>query len=142
MTPIADVSARAAIQITRAAPLFDRLVDAVLEHRTSRATTRPAAATPLAQNDPAQLDALRERLDWFFPQFRDLYFELLREQLGADLSPVLSAMKDERVQRFLRALDTMRPALLCSLQQLGREMTNALEASSAARRGSERAGNT
>jgi hypothetical protein len=130
MTPITDVSARAAIQITRAAPLFDRLVDAVLEHRTSRATTSPAAANPLAQADPAQLDALRERLDWFFPQFRDLYFELLREQFGTDLSLVLGALKEERVQRFLRALDTMRPALLRGMQQLGREMTNALEASS------------
>lgn len=128
MTPIADVSARAAIQITRAAPLFDHLVDAVLEHRTSRVRTRPAAAGN-AQSDAARLDALRERLDWFFPQFRDLYFELLREQLGPDLSIVLDALRDERVQRFLRALETMHPALLHALQQLGREMTHALEAS-------------
>jgi hypothetical protein len=47
----------------------------------------------------------------------------------ADLSPVLGALKDERVQRFLRALETMHPALLRSMQQLGREMANALEAS-------------
>lgn len=130
MTPIPDVSARAAIQITRAAPLFDHLVDAVLEHYTSRTPTRPAAAgNVLAKNDPIPLAALRERLDWFFPQFRDLYFELLREQLGRDLSLVLGALQDERVQRFLRALETMRPALLRSMQQLGREMANALEAS-------------
>jgi hypothetical protein len=128
MTPIADVSARAAIQITRAAPLFDRLVDAVLEHHTSRARTSPAGAGSAARN-AVRLDALRERLDWFFPQFRELYFERLREQLGPDLSPVLGALQDERVQCFLRALETMRPALLHSLQQLGREMTNALEAS-------------
>ena len=126
MTAISDVSARSAIQITRAAPLFDRLVDAVLEHRTSRVSTRPAAAGP---NDPAQLAALRERLDWFFPQFRELYFELLREQLGADLSSVLDALKEERVQRFLRALEALHPALLSSMQQLGREMLVALEAS-------------
>ncbi|HEU4576706.1 MAG TPA: hypothetical protein VFS67_00530 [Polyangiaceae bacterium] len=125
MTAICDVSARAAIQITRAAPLFDRLVDAVLDHRTSRVSTRPAAAG----HDPAQLVALRERLDWFFPQFRDLYFELLREQLGSDLSSVLGALKEEQVQRFLRALESMRPALLCGMQRLGREMSNALEAS-------------
>ena len=124
MTPIADLSARAAIQLTRASPLFDRLVDAVLEHRTSRATTSPATAGS-GPSGPV----LRERLDWFFPQFRDLYFDLLREQLGPDLSPVLGALRDERVQRFLRALEAMRPALLQGMQQLGREMMNALEAS-------------
>jgi hypothetical protein len=125
MTAISEVSPRAAIQITRAAPLFDRLVDAVLDHRTSRVSTRPATAG----DDSAQLAALRERLDWFFPQFRDLYFELLREQLGNDFSSVLGALEDERVQRFLRALERMRPALLSGMQQLGREMANALEAS-------------
>lgn len=125
MTPVPDVSARAAIQITRAAPIFDRLVDAVLEHRTSCIPTRSAAAG----HGAAPVELLRERLDWFFPQFRDLYFNLLCEQLGPELSPVLDALQEERVQRFLRSLESMHPALLRGMQQLGREMAAALEAS-------------
>jgi hypothetical protein len=127
MTATVDVCSLTAIQIIRAAPLFDRLVDAVLEYRSSQLPTRRTAAV----QNRAELDAaLRERLDWFFPRFRDLYFDLLRGQLGSDLSSVLEALQDERVQRFLRAVETMRPALLGRMQQLGREMAAALDASS------------
>ena len=125
MTAALDSCSLTAIQIVRAAPLFDRLVDAVLEHRASRAPARGGPAGP----EPGTLDRLRERLDWFFPKFRELYFDLLREQLGPELPLVLSALQDERVQRFFRALEAMRPALLRSMQQLGGEMTNALAAS-------------
>jgi hypothetical protein len=127
MTAALDVCSLTAIQIVRVAPLFDRLVDAVLDQRTSRLPSRRA---PAAQ-DCAQLNALRERLDWFFPRFRDLYFDLLRAQLGSDLSSVLGALQDEDVQRFLRAVETLHPELQRRMQQLGSEMAAALDASSA-----------
>lgn len=126
MTAALDPCSRTAVQIIRVAPLFDRLVDAVLEQRTSPLPTDAMTGA----RDPARQDALRERLDWFFPRFRDLYFELLRTQLGADLPCVLGALQDEHVQRFLRAVETMHPALLRCMDQLGREMAVALDASS------------
>jgi hypothetical protein len=124
MTPLVDISAHSAIQITRAAPLFDRLAGAVVEHCSSLSRHRIAAGLTCSESDH---DLLRERLDWFFPKFRDLYFNLLRQHVGADLSEVLAVLSDERIQRYLRALESMQPALLHCLEQLGREMVSALE---------------
>jgi hypothetical protein len=125
MTHLPDTSARTAVQITRAAPLFDRLAEAVIEHHASLEASQRGAA--LGSRANARLDALRERLDWFFPQFRDLYFTLLHQHIGPDLPAVLHALNDESVQRYLRALEAMRPSLLRALQQLGREMSTSLD---------------
>ena len=125
MTPILDVSARAAIQITRAAPLFDRLAAAIVEHCASLDSSQPSATSRVRAN--ADPDALRGRLDWFFPKFRDLYFNLLGQHIGPDLPAVLGALNDESVQCYLRALESMRPALERGLQQLGQDMLTSLE---------------
>jgi hypothetical protein len=125
MTPSPDVSARTAIQITRAAPLFDRLAEAVVDHCASLDPAQRSAGQ--RQRGNADPDALRERLDWFFPQFRDLYFNLLRQHIGPDLPAVLRAVNDESVQRYLRAREAMQPALLRGMQRLGREMLSSLE---------------
>lgn len=108
--------ARAAVQLTRAAPLFDRLVDHVL--------AEPSLFAPRgAAEDPA----LRECLDRFFPEFRRLYGRLLLEHLGpSDAPAVLSALKQESVQRYLRALRDMEPQLCAGLNELGEAMTHAL----------------
>jgi hypothetical protein len=123
MSHIPDPSARTAIQITRAAPLFDRLAEAVVEHRSSLEASQRGQGSAA----PPQLHVLRERLDWFFPQFRDLYLNLLRQHIGPDLPAVLRALNDESVQRYLRALQAMQPALSHALQQLGREMSTSLD---------------
>lgn len=124
MTPQAHISVRAAIQITRAAPLFDRLANAVVEHCASLPTQR-IADNSVCHGSAANV--LRERLDWFFPKFRDLYFNLLRQHVGAELPEVLAALSDDTIQRYLRALESMQPALLHCLEQLGQEMVSALE---------------
>ena len=126
MTPRVDVCPHTAIQITRAAPLFDRLAGAVVEHRSSLSRHRIAAGSPCNDSDHV---LLRERLDWFFPKFRDLYFNLLRQHVGSDLPDVLAALSDETIQRYLRALESMQPALLRCLEQLGQEMVSAIESS-------------
>jgi hypothetical protein len=126
MTPLVDITPHTAIQITRAAPLFDRLAGAVVEHRSTLSKHRMAAGS--ARNE-SEHDLLRERLDWFFPKFRDLYFNLLRQHVGADLPEILAVLSDERIQQYLRALESMQPALLHCLEQLGREMVAALESS-------------
>jgi hypothetical protein len=121
----ANVCPQIAIQITRAAPLFDRLAGAVVEHRASLCRHQMASGSVCSGSEP---DVLRERLDWFFPKFRDLYFNLLRQHVGSDLPEVLAALNDEAVQRYLRALESMQPALLRCLEQLGQEMVSALSA--------------
>ncbi|MEO8184160.1 MAG: hypothetical protein ABI895_35520 [Deltaproteobacteria bacterium] len=126
MTALVDVCPQAAIQITRAAPLFDRLAGAVVEHRASLATHQCAGGLV---GTGSERDLLRERLDWFFPKFRDLYFNLLRQHVGSDLPEVLAALSDETIQQYLRALEAMQPALLHCLEQLGQEMVSALESS-------------
>ena len=126
MTPLVNVCPQTAIQITRAAPLFDRLVGAVVEHRASLATQQRAGGS---LGTGSERDVLRERLDWFFPKFRDLYFKLLRQHVGSELPEVLAALSDETIQRYLRALESMQPALLHCLEQLGQEMVSALESS-------------
>jgi hypothetical protein len=126
MTPLVKVCPQTAIQITRAAPLFDRLAGAVLEHRATLATQQRAGGSDCSGSEP---HVLRERLDWFFPKFRDLYFNLLRQHVGSDLPEVLAALNDEPIQRYLRALESMQPALLHCLEQLGQEMVSALESS-------------
>ena len=123
MIPLANVCPQTAIRITRAAPLFDRLAAAVLEHRASLPTTDSSVRSGSEQA------LLRERLDWFFPKFRDLYFNLLRQHVGSDLPNVLAALSDETIQRYLRALESMQPTLLHCLEQLGEEMLSALEPS-------------
>jgi hypothetical protein len=124
MTPRPHVCAQTAVQITRAAPLFDRLADAVVEHHSSLPTHRIADGAICSGS--AQT-TLRERLDWFFPKFRDLYFNLLQQHVGSELSEVLTALSDETIQRYLRALESMQPALLHCLEQLGEEMVSALD---------------
>jgi|SRR6185295_19792627 len=125
MTHLPEPCAQTAIQITRAAPLFDRLAHQVVEHRVSLELSQ--RGTPGGSRANVQVDALRERLDWFFPQFRDLYFNLLRQHIGPDLPAVLRALNDESVQRYLRALEAMRPALLHALLQLGQQMSISLD---------------
>jgi hypothetical protein len=113
MTDI-EMTSRTAVQITRAAPLFDHLVDTLLQE-----STLPEHGQA---SDQAMQSALREQLDGHFPEFRRLYFTLLRKHVGPSLPLVLSALNDELVQRYFKALKAMEPDLMAGLQQLARKM--------------------
>jgi hypothetical protein len=113
MTDI-EMTSRAAVQITRAAPLFDHLVDMLLEDSAAHAHGQAT--------DQAPLSALREQLDGHFPEFRRMYFTLLRKHVGPSLPLVLAALNDELVQRYFRALKSMEPDLMAGLQKLAEKM--------------------
>lgn len=119
MTDDHAAAAATAVRVTRAAALFDRLLATLLAHA--------AEAAPA----PEQAE-LRERLDAFFPEFRQLYGGLLVKHIGArSLPSVLAALDAEAVQVYFRALQAMEPELLEGLQLLTQRMTIVAAASSA-----------
>jgi len=126
----------AAVRVTRAAALFDRLVATLLAHLD------PAAQDPASQGEPAARDTdagardqvqLREQLDAFFPEFRQLYGGLLVKHIGAKrLSGVLEVLHSEAVQVYFRALQAMEPELIEGLQKLTKRMVVVASAGSPA----------
>jgi hypothetical protein len=122
------LTAEAAVQVTRAASLFDRLADHLVQQLLARLEYRAEAGSASA---PAELAALRERLDSFFPEFRQLYGGLLVKHLGAESARVIAALQGDCAQRYFRALQEMQPELVGGLERLGDRM--ALAAQLAAR---------
>ena len=115
-----------AVRLTRAAPLFDRLVEHVL------AGSDPPPALGVAEQRGA-----REFLDRFFPEFRRMYGQLLVQHLGpSDAQRSLAALDQEPVQQYFRALQSMEAELCAGLNQLGEKMALALrQRAPAAQRG-------
>ena len=122
MTTDSDMMARTAVQITRAAPLFDQLVNVLLPHRHDEIAGWSAAEGGKRDPTAAELSALRERLDGYFPEFSRLYLTLLRQHLGPNLPVVLAALSNEFVQTYFRALASMEPELISALQKLADKM--------------------
>jgi hypothetical protein len=121
-------SAEAAVQVTRAAPLFDRLADTLVARTSDRIRNRQQTDEV---SKHAELRALRERLDAFFPEFRLLYGSLLVKHLGTEQAPrVLAALEDDCVQRYFRALQDMQAELLGGLERLADRMALAAQLSS------------
>lgn len=111
-----QAAAAAAVRVTRAAALFDRIIATLL------GPASPGAA-PGDGVDSAERAELRERLDAFFPEFRQLYGGLLVKHIGAQSLPaVLGALDNELVQAYFRALQAMEPELIGGLQSLTKRM--------------------
>jgi len=120
-------TAEAAVQVTRAAPLFDRLADTLVARTGDRIQNRQESA---GVSKHAELRALRERLDAFFPEFRLLYGSLLVKHLGTEQAPrVLAALEDDSVQRYFRALQDMQAELFGGLERLADRMALAAQIS-------------
>jgi hypothetical protein len=119
-----SLTAEAAVQVTRAAPLFDRLADHLVERLRERLERR-AALDPSLEH--AELSALRERLDGFFPEFCALYGGLLVKHLGAESPRVIAALRDDSAQLYFRALQAMQAELWGGLERLGDRMAHAAQ---------------
>jgi hypothetical protein len=118
--------ADAAVQITRAAPLFDRLADHLVAQLQDSCEPEDAAQQLAQRSD---LRGLRERLDAFFPEFRRLYGSLLIKHLGPERAPqVIAALSDDSVQLYFRALQAMEGELQGALERLGERMVFAARA--------------
>lgn len=111
-----QAAATLAVRVTRAAALFDRIIATLL-------VPVGQASTPARAVEEAERADLRERLDAFFPEFRQLYGGLLVKHIGAQALPaVLAALDSEAVQAYFRALQAMEPELLGGLQSLTKRM--------------------
>ena len=116
-------TAEAAVQVTRAAPLFDRLADTMVARVEDRLPERHDESLRAQA-----LRALRERLDAFYPEFRMLYGGLLVKQLGAEQAPrVLAALEDDSVQHYFRAVHEMQSELWGGLERLADRMALAVQ---------------
>lgn len=118
-------AAEAAVQVTRAAPLFDRLADNLVSQVDANL---PSQGPGLPPERGSQLASLREQLDGFFPEFRQLYGGLLLKHIGEERAPVvLAALSDETIQVYFRALKAMEPELIGGLQRLHERMAFAAQ---------------
>ncbi|HEU4583624.1 MAG TPA: hypothetical protein VFS67_35440 [Polyangiaceae bacterium] len=116
-------TAEAAVQVTRAAPLFDRLADTMVARVEDRLPERHDESLRAQA-----LRALRERLDAFYPEFRMLYGGLLVKHLGAEQAPrVLAALEDDSVQHYFRAVHEMQSELWGGLERLADRMALAVQ---------------
>lgn len=121
MNPDIEGAARAAVQITRAAPLFDQLVDMLL----TQAALASDAGHPLHDAArQAHLRAAREQLDAHYPEFQRLYYELLHKHLDRQLPAVLAALNSELVQTYFKAQKAMEAELIDELQRLAEKMAH------------------
>jgi hypothetical protein len=128
-----QTTAAAAVRVTRAAALFDRLVATLLAHLEPAGQEPDMASQEGASLDPGAHAELRERLDAFFPEFRQLYGSLLVKHIGArSLPSVLEVLHSEAVQVYFRALQAMEPELIGGLQQLTKRMAVVASAGSPA----------
>ena len=118
-------TAEAAVQLTRAAPLFESLAETMVARVEGRLQSSAREDEPLRAQ---VLRALRERLDTFYPEFRMLYGGLLVKHLGAEQAPrVLAALEDDSVQDYFRALHEMQSELWGGLECLADRMALALQ---------------
>lgn len=136
MTMTQADSARALVQVTHAARVFDRLVDSLIEQYRS-AQVAPSSGSVVSDPAPGELEAelvaLRERMDGLFPEFQKSFGALLLEHLGAEHAPeTLAALSSEPVQRYFRARRSMEGSLLELMSGLSRKMSELVYPSRAA----------
>lgn len=118
-----DPTAEAAVRVTRAAALFDRLADDLVEQLRRRLERSERSAAQRTE----QLRRLRERLDAFFPEFRQLYGGLLLEHLGHDGERVIAELQNDTAQRYFRAVQAMQGELQRGLERLSDRMSLAAQ---------------
>ena len=115
MTAVSVEQVQALVQVTRAAPLFDRLAAAVAERVNPRAFVDDSSGGASGLS----VDDTREQLDCLFPEFQELYGRLLVKYLGDEnVARVLRALRDPFVQRYFQALKAMETELRTGLQVL------------------------
>lgn len=114
--------AAAAVNLTRAAILFDGLANGLID-QVRRAMSVPGGA---AHDIERELLRLRARLDGLYPEYQQLFGGLLLEHIGREHVPsVLAALQAEPVQAYFRAAPRMNAELQALLIELARRMSRA-----------------
>jgi len=109
-----------AVQLTRAATIFDRIANGLVER------VRQALGVPdrLDEDIEQELVGLRAELDEFFPEYQQLFGGLLLEHIGREHAPsVLAALSGEAIQRYFRAAPEIDAELQALFAELVRQMS-------------------
>ena len=111
-----------AVRLTHATKLFD----ATAEHLLWR--LRVAMYIPSVADESTEREflRLREKLDDYFPEFRELFGGLLVERLGAHAADVLRGLAGEELQLYFQASDRIRRDVEAGLNELSRAMQAAV----------------
>jgi hypothetical protein len=107
------------VLVTRAATIFDAVVNALLG-RVRQAMSVPEVASEATE---AQFRELREKLDAFFPEFRNMYGSLLSQSLGErHVDAVLAGLEAPALQAFFGVSVQIDAELRSASNDLMREM--------------------
>lgn len=131
-------AARTLVQVTQAAQVFDRLVEALIEQQRAAQLEPHSREVTLGQDGTlaiaeADFTAARERMDAIYPEFQQLYGGLLLDHLGHEhVDEVLQLLRSEPLQRYFRARRRMEQALVEGMAALSQKLSDAMYQSRAA----------
>jgi hypothetical protein len=121
-TPLADNHAALAVQLTRAATIFDGIANGLIA-QVRRAAGVPELADPETEQELARL---RAQLDELYPEYQQLFGGLLLDHIGREHAPsVLAALHAEPIQEYFRAVPRMHAELQSLLVELAQRMSRA-----------------
>jgi hypothetical protein len=121
-TPPAENHAALAVQLTRAATIFDGIANGLTAQVRHAMGVTKRADPDLEQ----ELLRLRARLDELYPEYRQLFGGLLLDHIGREHVPsVLAALGAEPVQEYFRAVPRMDAELQSLLIDLAQRMSRA-----------------
>jgi hypothetical protein len=114
-----------AVRLGCAAPRFENMADDLVRS-VRRAMGVPDRAEPDVEQEFA---ALRTTLDDFYPEFTELFAELLHGYLGGAASVVVTSLESEPVQAYLQVADAIDAEVNATLRSLVARIAKALSAS-------------
>ena len=127
-----DGHAALAVQLTRAAAIFDAIANGLIA-QVRRAAGLPERADPDTEQE---LIHLRARLDELYPEYQQLFGGLLLDHIGREHAPsVLAALRAEPIQEYFRAMPRMEDELRLLLIDLAQRMSRAARGSAVPRQG-------
>ena len=122
-TPLIENHAAQAVQLTRAATIFDGIANGLIA-QVRRAAGVPERAAPAIEQE---LGRLRAQLDELYPEYQQLFGGLLLDHIGREHAPsVLAALRAEPIQEYFRAVPRMDAELQSLLVELAQRMSRAV----------------
>lgn len=119
--PSIESHASLAVQLTRAATVFDGIANGLIATLRSAMGGAPERARPDIERELLRIKA---RLDGLYPEFQQLFGGLLLEHVGRQHAPsVLAALHTEPAQEFFRAAPRIDAELQELLLELGQRMS-------------------
>lgn len=116
-----ESQASVAVQLTRAATVFDGIANGLIATLRSAIGGTPERARPDIEGE---LLRIRARLDGLYPEFQQLFGGLLLEHVGRQHAPsVLAALRSEPAQEYFRVAPRIDAELQALLLDLGQRMS-------------------